>query len=308
MRKTIFILSTFLLSMLFLCSTALAGAFPLGIYFDKTGGGAFGDENYVAYGVGYGTTSADRQEYISIFDGVTRTAGIITSQSFGADNILGNYDTFTQNAIFSINAALDIQGDDWGDDRLVRADNWKMEINLSGYIFDYIGPGYDVTTTNPEGIQEATFTSRYTGGDARFYHVDADGNEIADIAQFAFRQGTDVNLEPSLWGESLGDEISFKFDWTWANYNYFGDELFDPSGALLSDLITLNLAFSTSQDSINLINDLGEYADGVKVLTRTTGGKADFQAVPEPTTMLLFGTGLLGLGFFARRKFVIKKG
>ncbi len=304
-RKSTFILSTFLLSMLFLCSTALAGVFPIGMYFD-TGGNQDWDDDAWFYGIKMDTYSEDRIGYTNL-SGEAATAAIATYQSFGADGILGSGDTFTQDMTFTVDGALNIDADVVGG-LISFEDNWKVDINLEGYIDDFVNFGTDpVDVNNREGIKDTTFTSKYTGGSAKIYHVDEDGVEIAEIAGFKFSAGTDTILSESFWKDEAKAATSFRFDWISANYDYLKKDLYDPAGLSLEDLITLNLAFATTQDSINVGDNLGEIDNGVLVPTTTTGIKAEFKAVPEPTTLLLFGTGLLGLGILGRRKFMPKK-
>ncbi|MCP4685159.1 MAG: PEP-CTERM sorting domain-containing protein [bacterium] len=56
--------------------------------------------------------------------------------------------------------------------------------------------------------------------------------------------------------------------------------------------------------SLTPIHDLGVHI-GTSVLTvdyANVGSPGDVSAVPEPTTLLLLGSGLLGAGYFGRRK------
>ncbi len=59
------------------------------------------------------------------------------------------------------------------------------------------------------------------------------------------------------------------------------------------------LGFATTNASV--LSNTG-VVNGVQVLELSNNGQFKLAVVPEPSTVLLLGGGLLGLGFYARRK------
>ena len=74
--------------------------------------------------------------------------------------------------------------------------------------------------------------------------------------------------------------------------DYYGLPIVDNSGALLDYRGEFNISFSA------IFNDDGTF-DSIDVLS----GDIVNTPTPEPTTLLLLGTGLIGLAALGRRKF-----
>ena len=71
---------------------------------------------------------------------------------------------------------------------------------------------------------------------------------------------------------------------------------FDVNGATIEDLIQLN-----DEDQI-FVADIYSGQTGLTGLVDLSEGEEGFPPVPEPSTMILFGSGLLGLAVFSRMK------
>jgi len=119
-----------------------------------------------------------------------------------------------------------------------------------------------------------------------------------DIAHFNFSSALTSNLDGSLvGGEALGMNVDIEFIYDWVHTDYFG--------VAEQDLVDKKwlLAFAATridQDEFHI------GSDDYYIEWQLQGGRIEHAAVPEPTTLLLFGTGLLGLAAFGRRKFMKK--
>lgn len=119
-----------------------------------------------------------------------------------------------------------------------------------------------------------------------------------NIATFLFNSAIAHDLTGSLTGtEDLGMEIDFEFAFDTVNSNYWGvDEL-----SLVDKKWLLSVVGgSIDQDGIR------PFGDELIVKWQFPGAQMEFNAVPEPSTILLLGSGLLGVAFFGRRKLAKK--
>ncbi|WP_022668828.1 PEP-CTERM sorting domain-containing protein [Desulfospira joergensenii] len=326
LRKNLIALVLFT-SLFLLSSTGYS--FVLGLNFDEDG--LDNGTSYIPiYGYSYdqfGSNNTagegqDTEDFTDIISGTSAEVDIVTVQTTsggaGSDDILGNGDTFYEDIGFSVQNALDWTGLSYSVGASFEGAQINLEVHLDGHIKDYSNAAGDVDITNATtyaNIQSASFTSVFDTGGATLY-VDANANGVQDvgedtIATFTLLSGDDISLEPTVFaGGDVGDDIAYSFEWTYANPEYWDNNVYDPAGLLLQDLITLELAFASTTDNITGINALGVGTDSdtgettLLIPFAAAGGDAIFSAkvIPEPSTLLLLGFGLLGFAGACRRK------
>lgn len=132
---------------------------------------------------------------------------------------------------------------------------------------------------------------------------------IDSISEIAFNGGVGLS----------GDPLDEKTKWVYWNYAFNTTFASWGSGNYLADLIqqtiwtleeeTFNNAVAGLGSFIDYVNSQSSYTINgqVKVMNLSDGGNLKQslifgEPVPEPTTMLLFGTGLAGIAAIGRRK------
>lgn len=140
-------------------------------------------------------------------------------------------------------------------------------------------------------------TVHFTGGSGSIFHG---ANSILD---FTYEHSLAATFTDTLFSTT---GLSTDFDVTFEITDFDSDYFSAISGLSLQELIDGNLFQITAAgryqiDSISdTLNDAG--GDYVMIESTTNGVDARFEVVPEPTTMVLFGIGLLGLARVSRRK------
>ena len=303
--KKIPILFSFLLAVLFL-GASVALAKPYSINFDADASGT----TWSPYRTWGWHTDGTGEETISGIE----TVDIITHQQLGADDILNNgdtfYETFTLRFFYGLDASGNFNGDSYvgfGHDA-----NLYVDITLMGIIdgYDSGSDGVDTTATNLSGIYDDFYFSYFTSGTATMYidnndNQDYDGGTDTQVATFAFHHASPYFAQGSVFASGgTASEIDFGFTTTSYNSAYIQQHPDEPN---LDDLIANGWLLTLSQTSVAGI--AGEIAgnttpdpDEILLGFDITGADIKLQAIPEPTTVLLFGSGLLGLGGFFRRK------
>jgi hypothetical protein len=109
-----------------------------------------------------------------------------------------------------------------------------------------------------------------------------------------------VNISPwEVFGVDL-DNSSLNLP-DWSSWTKIGGTWSDP---VSNPSTVYDLVFTIEGDALNNLLNGNTFIIGIDPDCHFAGDKISVVApVPEPTTMLLFGSGLIGLGAFGRRKF-----
>ena len=182
---------------------------------------------------------------------------------------------------------------------------------LSGEIFNHDDGG--TPTTGADTIGDDTFfLNFYAGvGDIAFYIDDdfdpTNGGATTKVADLELVQGFGTSPFPVL--EFDEGQFGLVAEFTSVLDNFWYTKLFgDPTGQDLLDIIN-DPALAVFAASFNLgatlVSDsVFDNTDGEIEFRVLNEGSIEISVVPEPTTMLLFGFGLLGIAGATRRKIV----
>lgn len=298
---------------LFLCGSAYA--LPLGLNFDPDGDSTTSDEHEI-YGFDLQILNSQDPDNPITVNTLDNYVTIVTHQYLdqGTAGVLDNGDEFEEDLWYSLvhglnstgTAAADATGDG-APDSLFLTKNYDlgMEVHLEGYIDNYVNGGVgDTTVTNVDGLATDKYDSIYTDGIAKF--IDYTTNTV-----FATLKLTSADLF-EFTGSDYGATADLHFEFVWIDptidYDYW------PNNAQLSSLIGQGFVLALGKDEvqgvINGSDNIWAAADGngdgdddhlVLGFTAESGAIL-FNVVPEPTTILLFGIGLLGFASIGRKR------
>ena len=283
-----------------------AEAVPYAVVFDADASGS----TYAAQTIyGYDLEAAQTQNVNG------KTVDFVTAQSLGADGVLGNGDTFTENITLVVLNGVDANGTAinsasgyYTGGGFATPSNLKVDIALGGSISNYSDGGTATTASNAATILDDTYTSSFTSGSAKMY-VDTNNNNQYDlgetvVAEYTLTAAGDISLTGSVFAGGVGSVVSFAFTQTSANSDYYAEaagyeEFFES--------VASGLFITMEQGGIVYVTDAVEGVtstdpDEILIGWRETGFDADFEAVPEPSTMLLMGAGLIGAALIGRKK------
>lgn len=158
--------------------------------------------------------------------------------------------------------------------------NWTLDFsvtntlgvnNMDIYFFGVLDPSGTINGSPTGWSTNSSFSPNSYGGSSTIYNdVWIDYFSIPGwIANGATTSGFDV-FDPSVAAPTSVQWFAFAYDWTRAGATYNGTDYF---------FVTGNPGFEGT----------------------ATGGESGESAVPEPSTFLLFGVGLAGVGMLRRR-------
>jgi len=284
--------------------SGMALAAPYAVNFDADAAGT-------VYGVQtiYGwDLEAVAKEYV----GAAGPVDIVTHQQLGADGILNDGDTFYENITVAVWGGIGqppsysylIPGY-LGFPPDIPSANLYIDIALNGFIAGVLTPG-NVTATNPEDILLSSFTSIFTNGSATMY-VDANSDMTYNVgetlvASFDLAQAGNFIIVPSVFSAAAAT-IDYGFQATYFNPAYFSNAAGFPD---FQNMIAQGFLITLTQGGVaysGLVGgDTATDPDEILLGWQETGFDAKFDAIPEPSTILLLGCGLIGIAAIGRKK------
>ncbi len=184
-------------------------------------------------------------------------------------------------------------------------------ISTEAVSLNFVGPSFTLSDTDPDG-----FSERFTLGSARVMHVDPQSDSIFGDPAYDFMVFSDLILDPTSY---ISEEA---YDFVTKRYTD-GANIYDNDGSLLvfADLTLTPVAVDGSTTSINPAfttnltlqfpdpNFDGLIEDGVSFSSSYPGGTVPYTPntpIPEPSTLLLLGSGLIGAYAFGRRQIILR--
>jgi len=254
----------------------------------------------------------------------TATSGYFTTVDFGGDSTLGEGDTFTEDFIVRINEAYFDDNNPLTNDKVADYPDeagsydpslWAT-ISLTGSVINYDDGGTattvaDVATTILDDTFELDFNLS-VGGVKVYYDADY------AVAPAPFTLGTfDVVDGGSDLFENVNGTLTSDVGLTLLDNTLSAGVWFvDNNGVKGADVTTMpydDVLLALADSSVNLtgffpvpvLDNLGEVVgltDFVNILIEDNGTDIEFEPVPEPSTIILLGSGLLGLAYVGRKR------
>lgn len=158
------------------------------------------------------------------------------------------------------------------------------------------------------GAGQTLFTFRNIGPLASsICDVYFDDGTLLGIASITGSSGVSFSQGASPPNLPGGNNISPAFQTT-AGFLADSNSPVQPNGVNPGEWLGILFNLQNGQGFSGVLNELssGELRIGIHVQGFTSGGSESFVNVPEPSTLLLLGAGLIGLGLLGRKKFRIK--